>query len=227
MTRISPLRAVKAIYSLVQLVRDPNALGQVFEMADALAEPAALAEVVGKIAAGNPVVDAALNERHRFTIDLVALRRLPEGTLGRVFADAMTAAGLDPGALPKLESPDRPSFFRAHLYETHDVWHTVTGFGMDRIGEIGLQGFYLAQIGGALPPLLIAVGFLRVAIYELDNSRTLMDEVTRGYEMGKRAKPLFGTHWDELWNLPLTELRARLGVTPAAPAVAPAFVRAA
>ena len=210
--RMSPLRAAKALYSLVQLVRDPNKLGQVFEMADALAEPAALEEMVRKIASENLVVDKALDERHRFKIDLGALRKLPEGTLGRVFADRMTAAGLDPGALPDLPAHDRTSFLRAHLYETHDVWHAVTGFGMDRWGEVGLQAFYLAQIGGGLSTLLLAVGFLRVSLYEIDESRHLMDGVVKGYEMGKRAKPFFGVHWDELWSVPLDEVRRRLGV---------------
>lgn len=212
----NPLRAAKALYSLVQLVRDPNRLGQVFEMADALAEPEALAEIVGRIAATHPAVDKALNERHRFKIDLAALRKLPEGTLGRVFADKMTAEGLDPSALPDLTVTDRGSYFRAHLYESHDVWHTVTGFGMDRFGEIGLQAFYLAQIGGGLPPLLLAVGFLRVALYEMDKSRHLMDGVVRGYEAGRAAKPLFGVHWDELWAVPLDEVQRHLGIASVA-----------
>ena len=212
---MSPLRAGKALYSLVQLVRDPNRLGEVFEMADALAEPEMLRDLVAQIAAENVAVDRALAERHRFAIDLAALRQLPEGTLGRAFADHMIAAGLDPSALPDLPSPDRPSFFRAHLYESHDVWHTVTGFGVDRWGEIGLQAFYLAQIGGGLPSLLLAVGFLRVALYEVDQGRALMDGIVKGYEMGKNAKPLFGVHWDELWAVPLAEVRARLGVVAA------------
>jgi ubiquinone biosynthesis protein COQ4 len=167
---------------------------------------------LAQIAAENPAVDRALDERHRFDIDLRSLQKLPEGTLGRVFSDNMVAAGLGPEALPDLASPDRPSYFRAHLYETHDVWHTVTGFGMDRFGEIGLQAFYLAQIGGGLPSLLLAVGFLRIALYERDKGRHLMDGIVRGYEMGRRAKPFFGVHWDELWSEPLSEVRVRLGV---------------
>jgi ubiquinone biosynthesis protein Coq4 len=210
--KMSPLRAAKALYSLVQLVRDPNRLGEVFEMADALAVPEALDEMVRKLASENAVVEKALDERHRFAIDLAKLRKLPEGTLGRVFADKMTAAGLEPGALPDLPAHDRTSFLRAHLYETHDVWHTVTGFGMDCWGEIGLQAFYLAQIGGGLATLLLAVGFLRVSLYEVEQGRNMMDGVVKGYEMGKRAKPFFGVHWDELWDVPLDEVRRRLGV---------------
>jgi ubiquinone biosynthesis protein Coq4 len=32
--------------------------------------------------------------------------------------------------------------------------------------------------------------------------------------MGKRARPLFGTRWDELWTTPVAEVRRSLGVEP-------------
>jgi ubiquinone biosynthesis protein Coq4 len=211
MKKLPPLRAAKALFSLAQLVRDPNKLGQVFEMADALADEEGLTELVDRLSA-NPDIKKALAERHRMKIDLKALAKLPEGTLGRVFADKMNAAGLDPSALPDLASPNPATYFRAHLYETHDVWHAVTGFGMDVYGEIGLQAFYLAQIESPLPLLLLAVGFLRMALYEVENGQKLMNEVARGYAMGKQAQTFFGVHWDELWSLPLAEVRRRLNV---------------
>ncbi len=34
-----------------------------------------------------------------------------------------------------------------HLYQTHDIWHVVTGWGNDLPGEVGLGGFYSAQFG--------------------------------------------------------------------------------
>lgn len=216
---LSPLRAAKALYSLARLVKDPNRLGEVFEMSDAVATPESLQPVVDRIAE-DPDVARALAERHRIHVDLVSLRRLPEGTLGRVFADHMIAQGLDPAALPYLPSPDALTYFRAHLYETHDVWHVVTGFGTDWQGEIGLQGFYMAQIPGPLPALLLAVGCLRVAIYEPRASDRVFDLMTDGWRMARRARPLFGVHWDELWDVPLDEVRRRLGVEPIAAAPA-------
>ncbi len=124
----------------------------------------------------------------------------------------MIAEKLDPSALPALVVKDRASFFRAHLYDTHDIWHVVTGFRTDMFGEIGLQGFYLAQIGGPLPSLLLAVGFLRVALYNVEAGPTLMTSVQRGWRLGTAAKTLFGVHWDELWNVPIEDVRRRLGV---------------
>jgi ubiquinone biosynthesis protein Coq4 len=216
--KLSPLRTAKALYSIAALVRDPNRLGQVFEMSDALATPAVLRPLVDHVAR-DPGCAIALEDRHRFRIDLAALERLPPGTLGRAFADHMIANRLDPAALPDLPSPDRESFFRAHLYESHDIWHVVTGFGTDLKGEIGLQAFYAAQIPGPLPSMLVAVGFLRTAIYEREMSTPLFEEVVHGWEMGRRAAPLFGVRWDELWEVPLETVRSSLGVV-AAPSIA-------
>lgn len=212
---VSPFRAAKALYSLYRLVRDPNRLNEVFEMSDAVGTPEALAPVMHRIAE-DPAVARALDERHRIHIDLPTLRKLPQGTLGREFADHMLANGLDPAALPDLPSPDAVSFFRAHLYETHDIWHVITGFGTDWPGELGLQGFYMAQIPGPLPALLLAMGAIRVAFIEPRESDRVFDEMTTGWRMARAARPLFGVHWDELWDVPLDEVRRKLGVVAAA-----------
>jgi ubiquinone biosynthesis protein Coq4 len=39
-----------------------------------------------------------------------------------------------------------------------------------------------------------------------------MDAVVYGWTMGKRARALFGVRWNDLWSVPLSEVRARLGV---------------
>ena len=212
--KLPPLRALKAFYSLARLVHDPDRLGEVFEMSDALATREATQPMIDHLVK-DPVVARSLEERHRIRIDLAELRRLPEGTLGRAFADHMAAANLDPGALPTLSSEDAHGFFRAHLYETHDIWHVVTGFGTDVVGELGLQAFYQAQIPGALPSLLLAVGFVRSALFDRELTVPFMEALVRGWRMAKAARPLFGVRWDELWTVPLADVRRDLGLADA------------
>jgi ubiquinone biosynthesis protein COQ4 len=214
--RLSPLRTAKTLYTLAVLVRDPNQLSKVFDMADALATPEML-DPMADLLARDPGGARALTERTRLRVVLAELRVLPRGTLGREFAEHMIKNGLDPAALPDLPSPDRLSFLRAHLYETHDVWHVVTGFDTDWKGEIGLQSFYLAQIPGPLSASLLAVGCLRLAAYEMEARDALMSEIVRGWQMGKQARPLFGVRWDELWSTPLVDVRRQLGFTVAEP----------
>lgn len=209
--RLSPLHAVKTLYALGVLVRDPNQLQKVFDVADAMASPKLLQPMIDTLSRDAEGA-RAFAEKPRLRIDLAELRALPEGTLGRAFAEHMIANGLDPAALPHLPSTDDYSFVRAHLYETHDVWHVVAGFETDWPSEIGLQAFYLAQIPGPLPAALIAVGALRLALYDMESRDGVMNAVARGWSLGKRARPFFGVRWNELWSTPLSEVRARLGV---------------
>jgi ubiquinone biosynthesis protein Coq4 len=128
----------------------------------------------------------------------------------------MIANGLDPAAIPSLESPDAGSFIRAHLYETHDVWHAVTGFGTDVAGELGLQAFGLAQFPSRLAALLIAGGLLHAVISRFDDRDARMRQIVRGWLLGKRAQKFFGVRWSEMWQRPIDEIRRELGVDLAA-----------
>ncbi len=211
----------KTIWSFVDLVKHPDHLDRVFEISDGMVKKRmeVLALMVRHFGR-DPVGAAALRDRPRLRVDLEELSRLPPGTLGRVFADHMRANGLDPASIPTLPSQDEAEFVRAHLYETHDVWHAVTGFRTDVAGELGLQAFYAAQAPGGLPWMLLAMGFLNTALYAMNEREPRFDAIARGWEMGRRARALFGVRWDTLWATPLDEVRRSLGVEPYAAPVA-------
>jgi ubiquinone biosynthesis protein COQ4 len=211
------LLAARAIWSFIDLVRNPDHLDRVFEIADAMSEQKR--DVLQRMCdhfAMDPRGAAALRDKPRLVVRLEELSALPAGTLGRSFADHMRTNGLDPSALPALSSETDLQFVRAHLRETHDVWHAVTGFATDVAGELGLQAFYAAQSPGGFPLALIAMGFLNAALFDNDDRVRRFQAVVDGWEMGKRAERLFGVRWDELWDRPIDEVRALLGVKPQA-----------
>jgi ubiquinone biosynthesis protein COQ4 len=211
----------RALWSFVDLVRHPEHLDRVFEISNAMSKQRR--DVLQKMAdhfAANPQGAAAFLEKPRLRVDLDALSKLPGGTLGRTFADHMRANGLDPAAIPSLEARDDLEFVRAHLFETHDVWHAVTGFGTDVAGELGLQAFYAAQAPGGLPLALMAMGLLNTAFYAPGEREARLDAITRGWEMGRQARPLFGTRWDQLWESPMAEVREWAGIEARARAAA-------
>jgi ubiquinone biosynthesis protein COQ4 len=217
------LLTARAAWSFVDLVRHPEHLDRVFQIADALSNGKLdLLEKMRDAFAADPRGASALRDKPRLSVHLAELDKLPHGTLGRAFAEHMRANGLDPAAIPTLPSDGELEFIRAHLYETHDVWHAVTGFATDVAGELGLQAFYAAQTPGSLPLLLLAMGFLNTALFAMPDRERRLDAVTRGWQMGKRARPLFGIRWDELWERPLVETREHLGIEPYLPVVAAA-----
>jgi ubiquinone biosynthesis protein Coq4 len=209
------VRMARAVVSFVDLVRHPEHLDRVFEISNSLVgrQREVLARMRDHFAL-QPAGAVAIREKARLRVDLAELSALPEGTLGRVFADHLRSNGLDPAAIPTLPAADDLQFVRAHLYETHDVWHAMTGFATDVAGELGLQAFYAAQAPGGLPLMLIAMGLLNTALYAMADRERRLGAVVQGWEMGKRARPLFGVRWDERWRRSIQEVRGELRVEP-------------
>ncbi len=207
---IKTLRILKGFWTLSQ---NPNRLDQVFEIADSGENEEVLQEVATWVAR-DPDGARSLREMPRIgSLSIKELLKNPEGSLGREFALHMERNGLDPAAIPVPEIGEhRLRYVKAHLRETHDVWHVVTGMGTDVAGEIGLQAFYLAQLPSRLSAMLVAMGFLHVASVNPSARDAMMSEVLRGWTLGKRAKLLFGFDWRAHWARPLTEVRAMLGV---------------
>jgi ubiquinone biosynthesis protein Coq4 len=204
------VRRLQALRCFVVLARDPRRLDVVFSLRESLDDPAAMAPILSRLRA-MPGPAAALRARPRLTLDLPTLRRLPEGTVGRAYARFMDDQGLDPASIPTLGARDDESYLSAHLYETHDLWHVLTGFAPDVAGELGLQAFYLAQLEGPLPVAILAAGMLNT-LGRLDDARARMDAIAHGWALGKAARPFFGLPWAELLGRPLADVRRELGL---------------
>jgi ubiquinone biosynthesis protein COQ4 len=155
---------------------------------------------------------AALDARLAFgPIDLAVLGSLPEGTLGRVFADHCKARGIDPN-LVHIPPDDEIGWMLNHLYSTHDIWHVVTGWGNDLPGEVGLGAFYSAQLGApAFFGYMSAIIFLNVVWRRADLGQVFA-ALSAGWRTGQHCAPMFGIAWDELWGVPLVEIRSRFEV---------------
>jgi ubiquinone biosynthesis protein Coq4 len=208
----NPFKLLGAATAFLKITRDTNRLNEVFSLSDATVDREVLARVREHYLAlpGGRERLAARKRLPRYS--LAELRQLPEGTLGRVFADHMISNRLDPDAIPMKPANDELEFINAHLYETHDIWHVATGFATDVAGELGLQAFYLAQFPGILPTAILAAGLLNTGFYRMDTREARMDALTRGWQLGREAGMLFGVDWAALWATPLAEVRKQLNL---------------
>src|SRR5689334_8434572 len=123
------IKTGKGYWAGIRLLIDPERLDDVFVLEEALAEEARAKAIVDRVGSTWYGAEAIATRRRLRPIDLSALRALPPGTFGRAFAEMMDARGLDPAALPRRPAPDDTEYVRAHLIETHDLWHLVLGFG--------------------------------------------------------------------------------------------------
>jgi ubiquinone biosynthesis protein COQ4 len=154
------------------------------------------------------------------TVDLDALGRLPEGTLGRAYADFMRSRGITPeifDGTPAEVADPRIAYAIQRIRQTHDLWHVVTGYETDPLGEIVLQAFMFAQVRAPSSGLLAVAGTLR----GLRARPGLPREVIAGYRRGRRAEPMPMFLWEDHWETPLATVRELLGIRePAARAAA-------
>lgn len=166
-------------------------------------------QVAGELSRSPETASALALRRRLGAIDLQSLELMAEGTLGHVFAEHCSRRAIDPN-LVSIPASNEVDYVMAHLFETHDIWHVATGWGNDEVGEVGLGGFYLAQLGLPLIALMLVLILLNTITRRPTTLRERMDALVAGYQMGKSARPLFGLRWDEFWAKPLVEIRSEL-----------------
>ncbi len=209
---LSPLSLLRLSSSYLKLVQDPRKLDSVISMADKLSDPCLLEEITTAIKTDPRSAASFIDKPRLGRIDFDALEALSDGTLGREYARFHRTPKSDPNALPVRPADNDGDYALAHLYETHDIWHTVLGFSSEVPGELGLLAFYFAQFPGRLSPMLLSAGLMNTAARQIDEKDQRMDAIVRGWLLGKRTPSLFGVRWTELWEQPLEEVRASLGI---------------
>ena len=144
-------------------------------------------------------------------VDLEKLSQLPQETLGYAYSQNMIKNNLKP--LLAGEIANDHQFLLAHITETHDIWHVITGSDTSIYGEIKLEAFSFAQVYASRFWLaLLAKNLLKSAVFNIETGTDYVDALTEGWLMAKQAKTLFGIQWNTLWEKPLTDIQASLNI---------------
>lgn len=141
------------------------------------------------------------------------------GTVGAAYRDFLAATGYTAMGLAEVSNLDKAEVPMRHPYawfgrrirDTHDIWHTLTGYKADEtLGEACLVAFSYAQVGG-LGWAFIAVGASIKSVF-VTKSFAFARAVWEGYRSGKRTAWLAGEDYPALLNEPIDAARARLGI---------------
>jgi ubiquinone biosynthesis protein COQ4 len=203
-------RARLAARSLYNLLRDPDDTQQVFLLGLATSRrafPELLARICieeegARLIHEQPAIDSR-------SVDYAALRMLEGGTLGREYVRFIDDHHLDPDLFQRPPGiPEIPGYVSQRLRQVHDVWHVLTGIRPDVPGEVALQAFTYAQTGAPLSLLIALFGSLRFSLAHPGIAGGAMV----AYRRGKRAAFLPVVRVEDMWALPLSEVRARLRI---------------
>lgn len=217
------IRPIETLSALRRLLRDPDDTEQVFIIGEAL-RGRSLARATARFGA-TPIGAAVLAGRHALLpliADRAALARLPEASVGRAYlafveGENLSAEGLAEAArqrdLRTAASADEQAF-RAHIRDAHDLWHVLTGYGRDPLGEVCLLAFTYAQTRFNGLGVIALLGGLRIG-REL-RGLPVRAALREGYGLGRRVAWLPAADWASLLSEPLVGVRERLGITPPA-----------
>jgi ubiquinone biosynthesis protein Coq4 len=213
MSRSITPELLKGLQGFVAFIDDGTDIEAVFDIAAALANHEVSAAAITYLKS-HPEIAQLFEEQYIApTPNLEALLKLPEDSLGFAYASHMRSGNLDPEFYRKVELIDDWNYLALRMRQTHDIWHTVTGFGTDSPGEIGLQAFTLAQNRSPLAVMLIAAITLNLIKMNSDLN-PLVRVIQQGYDLGYQAKPFLAQKWEEAWEKPLADWRKELNVTP-------------
>jgi ubiquinone biosynthesis protein COQ4 len=137
-----------------------------------------------------------------------SLAQLPEGTLGHAFTRYYADNGIHPFS---YEYPlvDDVEFLAKRYRETHDLHHIVTGYGIDPVGEIEIQAFYFGNLGFRHAAFITFVSMFTSRAGHRWRLIRHVRKLMAAYRRGKATPMILGVPFDELWELPVSEISAR------------------
>lgn len=153
--------------------------------------------------------------------DLDRLRTMPDGSLGRAIAEFYTTEQLSAQGLVAASEAgfgeatsmqdvsEEERIFRARLRDLHDVFHVLTGYGRDLLGEVAVLSFTLAQTRNP------GIAFIVITVLMRAGPRSEPGRLIRqGFRRGLRAVWLLDQDWEALLPRPIDELRDELSLGP-------------
>lgn len=216
--RLEPLKAFRAFR---KLVRDKEDTSQVFEIMRALSGRSIGRGYNRMLKTFEGGRQAFLREELAHKLDDPAwLLQFGPGTVGaayRAFREArgFTAEGLADEArkvAPLVDAQHPVIWYSRRIRDIHDIWHVLTGYGTDALGEACVVSFSYAQTRN-LGFAFIGWGAAR-EIQREARSVPARRAVWQAWRNGKAARWLPGLDYEALFEQPLDAVRARLGIRP-------------
>lgn len=199
----------------VRVLRDSNRLDDILEVGEVMGRAAMerAAQQLQGIEEGRRLLAdrPELNSTH---VDMDTLATLPQGTVGRLYADHIARYQLDIDALnvPAPTDQDSDERYLLRRYRgNHDIWHTMLGLGTEGHEEVLVHAFTYGQLRFPISTLIMLFGTLKHIVLE-GRWDVLRYEIRRTYELGRACDPLLAVYWEEQWETPVDDLRARVGL---------------
>lgn len=212
-----PLRAVQNFRMLMKDKEDTAAVFRIFESLpskDFLPRIAGLlmSEAGEHLRATEPYLPEILD-------DHATLRRTPKGSLAHAYCDFMEAEGLSAAGLVaesdragRPRYPDLVEWYINRSRDTHDMFHILTGYGRDALGEASVLLFTHGQQPSQGHLLIGYAGAANIRNMVKPTKAPVMRAVREAHRIGKGAPQLIAQPIRQLLERPLAEVRAEMRI---------------
>lgn len=214
--RLQPLRAMRAFR---RLVADKEDTTQVFEIMESLTGrsiPWGLRKLLRSPGGARLAYQRVeLNDKLN---DPAWLAQFAPGTVGAAYRQFMQREHLSAEGLAaqsrqvraEIEAPNLYAWYGRRVRDVHDVWHVLTGYGRDALGEACVVSFSHAQTR-SLGFLFIGLGAAQ-QIRRQTRSVPSRKAVLEAWRHGRKARWLPAEDYERLFAEPLEAARRRLGI---------------
>lgn len=151
--------------------------------------------------------------------DHAMMRRTPKGSLAHAYCDFMESEGLSAaGLVAESERAGRPRFpdlvewYINRTRDTHDMFHILTGYGRDALGEASVLLFTHGQMPSQGHLLIGYAGAANIRNMVKPSKAPVMRAVREAHRIGKGAPQLIAQPIRQLLERPLAEVRAEMKI---------------
>jgi ubiquinone biosynthesis protein COQ4 len=216
---MQPLRALRAVR---RLIADKEDTVQVFEIMRALAGRA-IPNGYRRLLS-TPEGGRIAYERDEFAerlSDPVWLAQFGPGTVGAAYRDFIAPRGLSAEGLAEesrkvpeadVDAAHPLAWYARRMRDVHDVWHVLTGYGTDALGEVCVVAFSYAQTR-SLGFAVIAVAGAR-QFQKAKLGQPYLKAAREAWSNGRAAAWLPAVDYPALFAMPLEEARRTLKIAP-------------
>ena len=206
------LRSLNNLKLLAAIGRSGGDLGNVADLVDSFLGSAQMAACVQRFRA-LPGGAALMDSRYPpLQPDIERLIQMPQGSLGRRYAELIRQLGYDPEFFRPRAIDSEERWLTQRIATTHDIQHVVSGFGTGTEGESGVLTITAAQIGFPAYVLLTSAGQLASFRFQTERFEGLSRAVSHGQCIARQASCLAVARWEEGWEKPVSQWRQELGI---------------
>ena len=213
------MQPIKAIKAITRLVRNPTHTHEVFIIIRALSG-SDLQKGLSRFRT-TEVGRSVLKHRTQLMKSLrnkTLLSELPQNSLGQRYLQFINEQGLSADGLVEaseeqadaLDADSDLALFATRQRDMHDLWHVLTEYGRDELGEACLLGFTYAQNKNRGVGFIAFVGCFKLyRRHGLSAARSIFS----AYLDGRRAAWLPQQDWEALLHEPIESVRKKLKIS--------------